>query len=204
MVYNYLDKPQTVTLKLADGDWFERRGDGQARSARTGAGRGADDQLPAEGGHVSAPRSCKWPPSGQGAADALKKTIEVVPDGRREEQVVNGTLQDIADASPGRAGNRHRGQHQGVREDLSVELQPGGRGAGEHLPAAARLLRADLLDDVSERACPGLPQADGPQSAGGGSQGPPVHPPGLPAAVDLRGPRRRLRLVRPGVRPTSR
>src|SRR5262249_37175032 len=33
---------------------------------------------------------------GAGVADALKKPIEVVPDGRRIEQVVNGTLQKPA------------------------------------------------------------------------------------------------------------
>jgi hypothetical protein len=90
VVYNYHDKPQTVELTLASADWFECL-DGAERKvelaahavrsvsyrlrART-AGRHAL-QVTAKGGELS---------------DAIRRSIEVVPDGRAVEQVANGSL----------------------------------------------------------------------------------------------------------------
>jgi hypothetical protein len=94
VVYNYLDMAQTVELTLAKAAWFEALDDsvkrldlaaGEVRSVayRLRVTRVGNHQL-----QVTA--------QGNGVADALKKTIEVVPDGRRIEQVVNGTLRQPA------------------------------------------------------------------------------------------------------------
>jgi hypothetical protein len=90
VVYSYLDKPQSVELTLAAGDWFETP-DGAARKIELGprevrsvsyrlrvkkVGKHAL-QVTAKGGELS---------------DAVRREIEVVPGGRRVEEVTNGTL----------------------------------------------------------------------------------------------------------------
>lgn len=114
VVYNYLDKPLSVELRLDDAAWFERLG---ARS--TGFSRNAPP-LPTEAGTTNVQkldlaagevRSVSFRlrakqvgrheltvrAAGGGAADAIKRTIEVVPDGRRVEQSASGTLQQPAE-----------------------------------------------------------------------------------------------------------
>ena len=97
VVYNYLDKPQTVTLKLAEAPWFLLQGDAEQRlnlaprevrstSYRLKAAKAGAHEL-----RVSAFAS--------GISDALKRSIEVVPDGRRVEHVFNGTLQQPGGAT---------------------------------------------------------------------------------------------------------
>lgn len=90
VVYNYLDKPQTVELALAEAPWFERLGERtqklelaahEVRSTHyrlrfRAVGR-HELQVTARAGSV---------------ADALKRSVEVVPDGRRVDHVFNGTL----------------------------------------------------------------------------------------------------------------
>ena len=95
VVYNYLDKPQTVTLTLADADWFTRLD-------------GAEQRLDLAPGEVRSVRyrlrvekvgAWNLTVAAVGAADsdAVKRSIEVVPDGRVVEQVVNGTLEKPVD-----------------------------------------------------------------------------------------------------------
>ncbi|HEY7314220.1 MAG TPA: alpha-2-macroglobulin family protein, partial [Gemmataceae bacterium] len=97
VVYNYLDKPQTVTLTLKSGPWFALQGDAEQRldlaprevrstTYRLKATKAGTHEL-----QVSA--------SAAGIADALKRRIEVVPDGRRVEHVFNGTLQQSGGAT---------------------------------------------------------------------------------------------------------
>ena len=198
VVYNYLDKPLTVSLVLArTRPWFERL---DTAEQNAGAGRRAKCDRWA----ISASAAEKvgrheflaHAAGGRWSADAIKRTIEVVPDGRRVEQ-----CQRHAPAAGrnrlARARRCHRGEREGERQALPLDLQPACRGAGGDLPAALRLLRADLLDDLSQRAGAGLPAPHQEERAPGRGQGPAVHPPGLPAAAELRGRRRRLRLVRP-------
>jgi hypothetical protein len=95
VVYNYLDRPQTVTLTLAAAPWFAALDNLEQRlELKPGEVREVRFRLRVlkVGQHklqVSA--------RGLGAADALERSIEVVPDGRRVEQVVSGTLQQPAD-----------------------------------------------------------------------------------------------------------
>ncbi len=95
VVYNYLDGPQTVELTLADAPWFKRLGEPvqklelepnevrsvsyRIRAKKVGK---YELQVDALGGDV---------------ADAIKREIEVLPDGRRVERVENGTLQQPAE-----------------------------------------------------------------------------------------------------------
>jgi hypothetical protein len=95
IVYNYLDKPLAVELRLADATWFERL-DRPLQKLDLAAGevRAVSYRLRARqpGRHELTVHA-----SGGGVADAIKRTIEVVPDGRRVEQTASGTLQQPAE-----------------------------------------------------------------------------------------------------------
>ncbi len=90
VVHNHLDKPQTVTLTIDDASWFDRLdtatkavtlAPGEVRSVayRLRVRKVGDHHL-----QVTA--------LGTGVADAVKRAVRVVADGRRVDQVVNGTL----------------------------------------------------------------------------------------------------------------
>ena len=90
VVYNYLDRAQTVALTLKEDAWFELLDD-------------ADRRVELAAGEVS---SCHFrvrvrqvgqhhlqvTARGGDVADAIERAIDVVPDGRRVEQVASGTL----------------------------------------------------------------------------------------------------------------
>src|SRR5207248_3823742 len=95
VLYNYLDQPQTIELLLEEATWFERpeaaaqRIELAAHEVRSTAYRLRVTKVGQHQLQVTA-RSA-------GVADAIKRTIEVVPDGRRVEQVFNGNLRQPAD-----------------------------------------------------------------------------------------------------------
>jgi len=95
VVYNYLDKPLEVELRMADAPWFERLGS-PAQKLKLAAGevRSVSYRLRARqpGRHELTVHAM-----GAGVADAIKRTVEVVPDGRRVEHSASGTLQQPAD-----------------------------------------------------------------------------------------------------------
>ena len=104
VVYNYLNKPQTVELTFEAGNWFTSLDDavqrldlqsGEVRSVlyRIRVARVGQHHL-----QVTA--------RGSGVADAIRREIEVVADGRRVEQVSNGILHQPAEVAvqlPGEA-----------------------------------------------------------------------------------------------------
>jgi uncharacterized protein YfaS (alpha-2-macroglobulin family) len=94
VVYNYLDRPQTVQLVLENAAWFERLDEASKRvELKPNEVRSTSYRLRArQVGNFELQVTAR----GSGIADALKKPIEVVPDGRRVEQVFNGTLQNPA------------------------------------------------------------------------------------------------------------
>jgi hypothetical protein len=95
VLYNYLDKPQTVTLKLADASWFERTGPAEQRlDLQPGEVRASSYRLRVT---KVGKQELQVSASAGKFADALKREIEVVPDGRKVEEVHNGTLQDEVD-----------------------------------------------------------------------------------------------------------
>jgi uncharacterized protein YfaS (alpha-2-macroglobulin family) len=97
VVYNYRDQAQTVELVLADVPWFVRLGDARQRIALapnevravsyrirvTRVGR-QQFQVSARAGDV---------------ADAVRRAVDVVPDGRPIEQVQSGSLATPAEVS---------------------------------------------------------------------------------------------------------
>lgn len=90
VVSNYLDKPQTVMVTLDDAPWCERLDPAERRlDLAAGEVRSVHYRLRAKlvGNH-----RLQVTARAAGVADAVKRTVEVVPDGRRVEQVTNGTL----------------------------------------------------------------------------------------------------------------
>jgi alpha-2-macroglobulin-like protein len=90
VVHNHLDKPQTVTLTVDDAAWFERRGPATqtvalaAGEVKSVAYRLAVRKVGEYRLQVAA--------QGSGVADAIKRAVTVVADGRRVDHIVNGTL----------------------------------------------------------------------------------------------------------------
>ncbi len=91
VVYNYLDKAQTVVLTCGDGDWFMRLGDAEKRlEIPAGQVLATSYRLRVEkvGDHALTVTA-----RGGDVTDAIKRQIEVLPNGRRFEEVANGSLQ---------------------------------------------------------------------------------------------------------------
>jgi uncharacterized protein YfaS (alpha-2-macroglobulin family) len=103
VVYNYLDKPQTVELQFSEAEWFTR-----LTTEETGEAESEDPEklrLELKPGEV---RSLSFPirvekvgrqllqvtARGSGIADAVRREIEVVPDGRRVEETTSGALDE--------------------------------------------------------------------------------------------------------------
>lgn len=95
VVYNYLDQPQLVELKLDEADWFERLDQADQRlELKPREVRAASYRIRVRkvGNHA-----LQVTARAKDAADAVKRMIEVVPDGQRVEQVLNGNLQQPAE-----------------------------------------------------------------------------------------------------------
>jgi uncharacterized protein YfaS (alpha-2-macroglobulin family) len=94
VVYNYLDKPQRVALQLEKSGWFtlvdawEQEMDLGPREVRSTWYRLRVQKVGSQEMQVTA--------RGSGVADAIKRRIEVVPDGRRVDFVWNGVLDQPA------------------------------------------------------------------------------------------------------------
>jgi hypothetical protein len=90
-VYNYLRTPQTVKLELQPEAWFELMDGGNVRSLdlKPNEVTGVKFRIKAKkiGQH---PLTVKA--SGSKMSDAVKRSIEVVPDGKKVEQVVSDKL----------------------------------------------------------------------------------------------------------------
>jgi len=95
VVYNYLDAPQHVELQLADNPAFEQIGntavaiDLEPREVRSLGFRIAARRVGRQTIEVTA--------SAGSVSDAIRREVEVVPDGRRVEHIANGNLQQPAE-----------------------------------------------------------------------------------------------------------
>ncbi|MGA2256595.1 MAG: MG2 domain-containing protein, partial [Thermoguttaceae bacterium] len=94
VVYNYLDRPLSVELRLDGAKWFERLDQPTLKlDLAAGEVRSVSYRLRVKqvGRHELTVHA-----AGGGVADAIKRTIEVLPDGRRVENSASGTLQQPA------------------------------------------------------------------------------------------------------------
>jgi len=93
-VYNYLDRPQKLTLELAGADWFELLDDAKKTVDL------APGEVASAGFRIAAKKVGKFDfeitARGEGVSDAVRRSVEVEADGRRVEQVFNGTLEQPA------------------------------------------------------------------------------------------------------------
>jgi uncharacterized protein YfaS (alpha-2-macroglobulin family) len=92
VVYNYLKEPQTVKLQMQPEPWFELTDEG-------GPTRSLDlkpNQVTSVRFRIKARRVGHQPltvkASGSKLSDAVKRTVEVVPDGQKVEQVFTDRL----------------------------------------------------------------------------------------------------------------
>jgi anti-sigma factor RsiW len=97
VVYSYLDKPQTVELTLDAGDWFESL-EPAARKVELGPRevRSVSYRLRVK---TVGKHALQVTAKGGDLADAIKRAVEVVPDGRRIEEVANGSLAQPAEVT---------------------------------------------------------------------------------------------------------
>jgi uncharacterized protein YfaS (alpha-2-macroglobulin family) len=90
-VYNYLKTPQTLRLDLQKEEWFELVEGGLTRSLDLKPGEVTSVKF-----RIRAKKIGHFPLTvkarGDKASDAIKRTIEVVPDGKKVEQVVSDRL----------------------------------------------------------------------------------------------------------------
>jgi uncharacterized protein YfaS (alpha-2-macroglobulin family) len=91
-VYNYLKTPQTVRLELEQAPWFELLDGGAVRSLDLKPGEVTSIKYRIRAKKIGhQPLTVKA--TGSKMSDAIKRFIEIVPDGQMKEQVVNGQLQ---------------------------------------------------------------------------------------------------------------
>ncbi|MBL8797526.1 MAG: hypothetical protein JNM56_26740, partial [Planctomycetia bacterium] len=92
VVYNYLSKPQTVTLGLQAEDWFALlNGESGNREVELKPNEQKEVRFTLKANKVGFQSLLVRANAGQ-VGDAIKRVIEIVPDGQRVERVVNGTL----------------------------------------------------------------------------------------------------------------
>ncbi len=89
-VYNYLNVPQTVTLNADKEDWFTLTGDAK-QVVQLGANevKGVRFRIKATGLGF---RKLTVRAQGTSRADAVRREVEIVPNGKRFEQAFNGRL----------------------------------------------------------------------------------------------------------------
>jgi uncharacterized protein YfaS (alpha-2-macroglobulin family) len=91
-VYNYLKEKQTVTLTLAKADWFDLRDDAE-KAVEMEAGQVKVVYYRIRAKELGAANKLEIQASGaKGAKDAIRRSIEIVPDGKMFETVYNGQL----------------------------------------------------------------------------------------------------------------
>ena len=138
---------------------------------------------------------------GSGVADAIRREIEVVPDGRRVEQVASGTLTDAV--SPSTLAVPDNAIEGSVR--AIVKLYPSSFSQVVEGLDAIFQMPSGCFEQTSSTTYPNVLALDYLRRTGKSlpeveAEGAAVHPRRLPAAGQLRSARRRVRLVRPPAR----
>ncbi|HEY8944954.1 MAG TPA: MG2 domain-containing protein, partial [Polyangiaceae bacterium] len=89
-IYNYLDEPQTVTLELQPAAWYTPRGNTTlAVALEPGEVRGVSVPVRVEGVGL---QKLTVVANGSERADAVARTVRVLPDGKRFAQAQSGSL----------------------------------------------------------------------------------------------------------------
>ena len=92
VVYNYLDQPQTVELAFQKDDWFEPlQEQGPPLTLELNPGEVRSLNFPLKVLRVGQ-HELEVTATGSGMADAVRRQIEVLSDGRKVEQIASGTL----------------------------------------------------------------------------------------------------------------
>ncbi len=91
-VYNYLKTPQTVKIELQQEPWFELLEGRQRPHAGLEAQRGDRRQVPHQGQEDRPAAAHSSRPSAPRCPTPSSRSIEVVPDGQKIEQVVTDRL----------------------------------------------------------------------------------------------------------------
>ncbi len=91
VVHNYLDKPQDVEITLQDADWFTRLDANEPLTLKLAPREQRSLTIPLRVERVGL-KQLQVSAIGSGISDAIQREIEVVPNGRRVEQIVSGTL----------------------------------------------------------------------------------------------------------------
>lgn len=90
-VYNYLKEDQTVRLTMEKGDWFELQGEPKQEVAlKAGQVKAVYYKIKVK--KIGRQALTVEARGGRGVGDAIKRTIEIVPDGKMYEAVINDRL----------------------------------------------------------------------------------------------------------------
>ena len=158
VVHNYLDKPQSVTVTVDDAAWFQRL-DAATKTVALGPSRSPIGRLAdprPQGGRAASASDGPGERRGRrGEAGGHRRARRPPRRAGRQRNAVATQVDRLRAAERG-----DRGERPLDRQDLSVELQPARRRARRHLSDAVRLLRADVVDDVSQPAGPRLSPPD--------------------------------------------
>ncbi|MEM7534035.1 MAG: MG2 domain-containing protein, partial [Chloroflexota bacterium] len=91
-IFNYLDEAQTITLEIADAEWFEFAGDPEL-TVEIAANEVAATYIPIRvldfGTH-----NLQITAIGSQMSDAVLRQVEVLPDGQRQTEVINGKVSE--------------------------------------------------------------------------------------------------------------
>ena len=119
-IFNYLNEPQSIALTVNEADWFELVDDEPNKSVDAAASEVMRTSFRIR---VLKPGRHAMTISAQGSvlADAVERTVQVVPDGERTEVVVNGKLVGDATESIVIPPNAVAGGN-----DLFLKVYPGG------------------------------------------------------------------------------
>jgi alpha-2-macroglobulin-like protein len=98
VVYNYLEKAQTVKLELKPADWYELDGAGEAE-LKLGAGEVASVYFPVRVSGVGWHALTVFGHGSAGFSDAVQRRVEVRADGERIERSAGGRLRTDDDGS---------------------------------------------------------------------------------------------------------
>ena len=95
VIYNYLDKPQTIEIELAEDEWFTLLGDDPQpkRTVELEAGAVSSIGIPLRIKDVGIHNLKVTAHAGE-TSDAIQRQIEIVLNGRRVEEFVSGKLDE--------------------------------------------------------------------------------------------------------------